>query len=997
MLEPGSAHVFTLPPGVDFAGELVRGFRERMRGQPPESIGRVRLYLNSERMRRGVIRAFAASGPGFLPKLILVSELAQDPLLAMLPLLVPPLRRRLELTRAIDLLLQRAPDLAPRAALYDLADSLADLMEEMQIEAVAVSRLALLDVSGHSAHWARTQAFLAILAPYIEDSSAQDPGARLRGAAEILAAEWAINPPETPVIVAGSTGSRGSTSVLMRAVAGLPQGALVLPGFDDNLPGEVWAGMQDALTGEDHPQFRTRLLLENLDLTPGELPQWRDVSPPAPARNRLISLSLRPAPVTDAWLTEGQLLPDLVAATENLTLIEAPTARAEALAIALILRDAAAAGLSAVLITPDRNLSRRVTTALDRWGILPDDSAGEPLGLTAPGRLLRQIAELFGQKLTADALLVLLKHPLSFTGGATPALDRGTHLRFARDLELHLRRHGPVFPTGGDLVHWAGAQNEPELLVWAETVATALEGVEQVGRRALADHVAHHRALAESLARGTAAAGSSRLWEAEAGKAAKSLMEHLAEEAPHGGLLSAADYRNLFAALIAGAEAVRVPVMHHPGVAILGSREAREISADLVILGGLTDGVWPDLARPDPWLNRRMRQEAGLLLPERQIGLAALDYQIAMAAPKVVLSRARRDAEAETVPSRWLNRLQNLMAGLPVPGGPQALAAMRRRGAHWLALAAQLDQPAARHLSDPSLQPAKRPAPQPPLAARPKQLSLSRVGTLIRDPYAIYARHVLRLLPLDPLRAPPDPRDRGNAFHLILENFVRQRPEAESRPEARLRLLSLAREVLAQEVPFPAARTLWLARLDRAADHFLRQDGKSGGETLVVETAGRLELLPGFALYGTPDRIDRLEDGRLQLIDYKTGAPPTKAQQEHFEKQLLLAAALAERGGFSGLGPQEVAKITYIGLGAGEKAVETEISEAMLAEVWDGMAKLIARYQIREQGFVARRARFDEAQQGDYDHLSRFGEWSTAEPEMPERVGPDDLKRQDTP
>ena len=140
-------------------------------------------------------------------------------------------------------MLQRAPDLAPRAALYDLAGSLADLMEEMQLEAVPVAKLASLDVSGHSAHWARTQAFLAILTPYLQDATALDPGARLRMAAENLATGWAANPPQTPVIVAGSTGSRGSTMALMQAVAGLPQGALVLPGFDDNLPGEVWAGM----------------------------------------------------------------------------------------------------------------------------------------------------------------------------------------------------------------------------------------------------------------------------------------------------------------------------------------------------------------------------------------------------------------------------------------------------------------------------------------------------------------------------------------------------------------------------------------------------------------------------------------------------------------------------------------------------------------------------------------------------------------------------------
>ena len=984
MLDPLGPHVFALPPGADFAMALVAGLRDRLAGQPAEAMARVRLYLNSERMRRNVITAFAAGGAGFLPRLMLVSELGRDPAFATLPPVVPPLRRRLELTRAIDMLLLRAPDLAPRAALYDLADSLALLMDEMQVEAVPVAAVAGLDVSGHSAHWARTQEFLTLLAPFLEDAAARDPGARLRHAADALAAAWVLHPPTAPVIVAGSTGSRGSTQALMRAVATLPQGALVLPGFDADLPGAVWDAMQDPLTAEDHPQFRARLLLTGLGLSPGALPLWHDAPAPAPDRNRLISLSLRPAPVTDAWLSEGQHLPDLPEATRDLTLIEAPSPRAEAQAIALILRDAAVAGRTAALITPDRTLARRVTTALDRWGILPDDSAGQPLGLTAPGRLLRQIADLFGQRLTADALLALLKHPLCWTGA-----DRGSHLRHARDLELHLRRRGPMFPTGADVLSWAEMRKDAGTLDWAKAVAAALGGVEQVKLRRLTDHVTHHRALAETMARGTGS-GSGTLWEGAAGAGALALISLLAEESPHGGLLTAADYRALFKALIQGAEAVRVAVIPHPGIAIRGSREARETAADLVILGGLTDGTWPDLAHPDPWLNRRMRAEAGLLVPERQIGLAALDYQIAMAAPNVVMTRARRDAEAETVPSRWLNRLLNLMQGLPGKGGPSALAAMRRRGDHWLTLAARLDEPGPRHLTDTRLHPARRPAPQPPIAARPRELALSRVGTLIRDPYAIYARYVLGLKPLDPLRAPPDPRDRGNAFHAILERFVRERPAEEDLAAARRRLLALAQAELLQEVPFPAARTLWLARMDRAADHFLAQDGKAGEQTLAVEQQGRLALIPGFALYGTPDRIDRLADGQLHLIDYKTGTPPTKAQQVHFEKQLLLAAALAERGGFAELGPQAVARISYIGLGTGDKVEETDITAELLDEVWHGMARLMTRYQSRAQGYTARRANLDERLSGDYDHLSRHGEWQTSDEAAPEPVGPED-------
>ena len=90
-----------------------------------------------------------------------------------------------------------------------------------------------------------------------------------------------------------------------------------------------------------------------------------------------------------------------------------------------------------------------------------------------------------------------------------------------------------------------------------------------------------------------------------------------------------------------------------------------------------------------------------------------------------------------------------------------------------------MDRPTLAQRADPRLQPAPRPRPMPPVAVRPDKLSLTRIATLIRDPYAIYARYVLNLRPLNPLRQEPNDRDRGTVVHKILERFVRERPVAE--------------------------------------------------------------------------------------------------------------------------------------------------------------------------------------------------------------------------
>ncbi|MCE8421326.1 HlyD family efflux transporter periplasmic adaptor subunit, partial [Rhodovulum sulfidophilum] len=173
-------------------------------------------------------------------------------------------------------------------AVMEIVPDLDHLVIQMRVPPEAIARL---DVADHSAHWQRTQAFMAIVAPMF-GADAPDAQALARMAVERIAARWAEAPPDHPVIVAGSTGSRGTTSLFMQAVARLPQGALVLPGFDFDLPAAVWEGMDDALTAEDHPQFRFHRLMGLVGAGPAEVGRWTDEIPPSPARNRLISLSL---------------------------------------------------------------------------------------------------------------------------------------------------------------------------------------------------------------------------------------------------------------------------------------------------------------------------------------------------------------------------------------------------------------------------------------------------------------------------------------------------------------------------------------------------------------------------------------------------------------------------------------------------------------------------------------------------------------------------------
>ncbi|MAM63409.1 double-strand break repair protein AddB [Maritimibacter sp. UBA3975] len=977
MFEPSATpRVFAQAPGVDFPRAVIDGLRARLADQPPDAMARVTLFVNTTRMKRRIADLFDDGPPALLPRIRLVTDLGHDAAMADLSPAVSPLRRRLELASLISDLLESQPDLAPRHAIYALADSLAALMDEMQGEGVGPKALQDLDVDRHSAYWARSLAFVSLVEKFFGAGSSEPPDleARQRRVIERITATWQVSPPSDPIIIAGSTGSRGATAMLMETVARLPQGAVILPGYDFDMPAKAWSGMDDQMVAEDHPQYRFHRLLSALALGPEDVRHWHSINAPAPRRNALISLALRPAPVTDQWQAEGPGFTDVGEATAHLSLIEAPTPREEAAAISVVLRDAAERGLSAALITPDRVLTRQVTAALDRWDIRPDDSAGQPLPLTAPGRLLRHVAELRGRKVTGVDLLTVLKHPLTHRGA-----DRNEHLRLARELELTGLRRGMPFPDLVTLASWADKNKRDA--AWAEWAGRWIADVGDAHTAPLADHVAATIGLTERLVAGAKDGPPDELWAREAGREARRVVGELEREAEHGGEMSASDFRDLFSAVL-NTGSVRNPDAPYPGIRIWGTLEARVGGAELVILAGLNEGVWPERPSPDPWMNRDMRKELGLLLPERRIGLSAHDFQQGIGAPEVILSRSLRDEEAETVPSRWINRMTNLMSGMS-EAGAEALAAMKDRGAAWLSVARELDRPQRdRH----RVAPAPRPSPRPPVEVRPTALSFTRISTLIRDPYAIYGQKILRLHALDPLHQSPDAPLRGTAIHDVMERFIKERPKTEARADARRRLMSIAREEFETTAPWPATRLLWLAKLERVADWFLEGEDERQKQVTHIHTevAGKATFgSPPFTLYGKADRIDLRDDGQVAIYDYKTGAPPSEKQQRAYDKQLLLEALVARAGGFDGLGKLATARVAYIGLGATPKVVPIDVTSADLERVQAELETILAYFQDRDRGYTSRRvvessARFG----GDYDHLARYGEWDhTADPE----------------
>ena len=966
--------VFTLPPGCDFAREFTQGLADRFAGSPPEALANSEIYLNTGRVRRGVVSAFSEQGAFLLPKLRLVTEFAGDVRFFDITPPVPALRPRLELFQAVSRLLEKDDRFAARSSAFDLADSLAELMDEMHAEGVSPGRISEIDVSQHSAHWAQSLKFLDIIGQFWGSAEAPDIQARQRMVIESLVDSWRREPPSHPVIVAGSTGSRGATRLLMQAAAGLPQGAVVLPCFDDFIPEDVWQRMRDSSTGEDHPQFRFKDLFDSLEMRPADAQSWRDTVKTNLDRNRLISLALRPAPVTSQWLTEGPLLDGIETATQNMALLEAPHPRAEAVAIALRLRQAAEFGEKAALVTPDRKLAKQVKSALARWEIQAEDSFETPLSETPPGRLLLLTACLFGCRPDPVSLISLLRHPLVHAES-----ERQAHVRMADRLEHDIRHYGMKPDFRSQIVKLISNQEAGEKLPgWGSWLAEILDRLESVGEAPLTDIAAAHQHTAELLMAGSGTEPEAGIWEKAAGSSALEILQDLRREGSAGGVVDAQAYRHLLASLVRRTSVPRTDAQDFPGISIWNTLDARMQGPDLVIAGGLNEGTWPAATPVDSWLNRSMRSQAGLLMPERLTGLLAHDFQQAASVTSVVLSRSKRHAGEPAVSSRWLLRLITLLEGIG-DHGKAALAAMRERGNHLLELAKAMEMP------NEEMPRETRPNPKPPVSARPKQLPVTSIKTLISNPYEIYARYVLDLRELNPLEPDNFAAARGVAIHEILHKFVEKIQTDPGRCAAD-QLLAEARKVLSTEPAAQHVMRLWLAQLAGVAEEFveLERQRLEAGAPAALESKGAISLEGvEFTLNARADRVDRDQDGGLLLFDYKTGTIPGRTEIERRDKQIPLTAKMLELGGFPEIPAASVREAAYIAVGKSTKVQKVETQS--LDETWSRFIGLIRRYENPETGYLSRRNMYQLRYGEAFDHLARYGEWEvfTESPEPP--------------
>ncbi|MDH3741705.1 MAG: double-strand break repair protein AddB, partial [Hyphomicrobiales bacterium] len=1010
----GPPHVYTIAPDLDFtrtlADNLLNGNLPVPGGVRPDELDLVNwtILVPTRRAARALMMAFvdgSAKGTRLLPRIrplgdVDDDELAAETVLGGLPELdIPPaialLQRQFLLARLIlawahnnsDNQLARTVKSATGQAL-DLADSLGKLIDGFDNDEVDLNVIEALFGADLPVHKAEVLGFLDVIRVEYPVALANSglSGAMARRSALIRAQADVISasPPKGPIIAAGSTGSIKATADLLNRICHLPLGAVVLPGLDVDMDDASWMQLD-----QQHPQYGLKELLQTFEIerrNVRELTSGRD-DRAGGARCWLVSETMRPASTSEKWHELiGEQTERLRSATVGLSWIEAPDQYQEARIIALIMRQALEVpDASLQLVTPDRRLARQVKAELARWAIEVDDSAGEPLLHTPAGAFMALLIDAAAAGFAPRQLMSLLDHPYMLCG-----LTRSELAAAARLMEISVLRGRLEQP---DLARLAGdvAKLREEVSPYSHPfvknmsdedwqrvadLATRLHSLladlvalfEAPPGGQLSEFVSVHTRTAEALT-SDPDTGLSSLWTGDAGDALSTMFGTIAEHAGNCPALSAREYADFITGQLA-AVPVRPKHVRHPRIAIHGLLEARLISADITILGGLNESVWPAEAEIDPWLNRPQRRDAELQLPERRIGLTAHDFAQAVCSPTVWMTSSRKIDGQPAVPTRWLLRMQAI---LKAAGLEDSLEDPQ----NWLGWSSGLDEPG-------ELAPVKPPKPRPPLEARPQRLSVTAIDKLIKDPYGIYARYVLKLEALESLDAQISARERGNLVHKALETFAVNHP-GDLPGDAEARLLAGIEQVFLEVVSDPSLAAFWWPQMERIAAWYIQQDRdwRRDATQLHPECKGVTELaIAGrpFALSGIADRIDELDDGSLRILDYKTGQLPAKKPgSAGYSAQLDLISHMVSAGAFPGVQPAPVSDAAYVRLSGGDPGGEISALGANPdkrgEEAIAGLVELLSGYADPAQPYLTLNAADRERRPSDYDHLSRWREW----------------------
>lgn len=941
-----------------FVEVLAKRFLEEYKNNPL-AMSEVLILLPNRRACKSMAEAFVREQgmqPTLLPQMLPLGDVEEDELFLSganveqeLIDFLPAIERNERLMLFTKIIMSKPSDfglekMSLNQACY-LAQELANLLDVVDNAELSFDNLQNLVPAEYASHWQETLKFLEIITTYWPEILAErgltNPTWRRNQLIKAQCQIWKKNPPNRRIVIAGTTAAFPAMKELLATVLALPNGEVVLAGLDKHLDDKAWQEID-----ETHPQFELKELLDYLKITREEV---QDSLPPAnKAREKLIAEVMRPAKTTDQWRNIAIQGIELEA-LHGLNLVDCADIRQEALAIALIMREVLETPeKTAALVTPDRNLARRVASELERWNIKVDDSAGRPLALTPVGAYLRLLAKVAKKNPSRVEILSLLKHPLTAMGQ-----DYATIRKQTRKLEQKVYR---------------GQESDVELEAFERQVFVMMGEFAEICQREkanLQDLIRSHIRAAETLAATAEKSGEQILWRGDAGEAAANFVASWFDKAEVLGEIEVDEYLGLFEAMMASVT-VRPKFGTHPRLKILGPMEARLTGFDCMIVGGVNEGVWPQMASSDPWMSRAMKRDFGFPQPEKAIGVLGWDFSQLLAGREVFVTRSERVQGTPMVKSRWWLRLETVLKALN-------FEIIELQDVVYKLLAKHLDVPSV-------FEKVKAPAPCPAVEKRPRKLSASAIEMWMRDPYSIFAKYILGLKPLEEIEPDLTMADYGTIIHGILEKFNNQYT-AQFPSNAKEELLALGRQSFEDNNLAIERRAFWWPSFEKIVEHLVEVEREYRLDIKKVhnELKGEIKInAPAgeFVITAKADRVDETKDGKINIIDYKTGRiRSVKEVGKGYAPQLPIEGLIAEAGGFEGLAKAEIDKLLYWQLGKKEVVIEENMAD-ILAQNKERLQELIAIFDFPTTAYICQPNPKKIVQYSDYEHLARVKEWS---------------------
>ncbi|MBR1600664.1 MAG: PD-(D/E)XK nuclease family protein [Alphaproteobacteria bacterium] len=944
------------------AGYFIQRYKDK-----PEELSSILFLLPNRRACQNLADAFVrcrGGKPTILPRMEPIAEADEDEVFLggdaeILPHLKPAIdktERVFDFTKLIMHKNEYGVDDVSLAQAYALAQNLASLIDTVQNEELDFNRLKDIVPDDYSDHWRKTLTLLKIITEYwpqiLKEKGVCDPTERRK---QLLRAEmnfWRKSDGRQKIVIAGSTAAFPVLKEMIKTVAEFPQGEVYLYGLDKYIDDDSWQKID-----ENHPQYELKELLDYLHLTRDNIEDITECK--LSLREKLISEIMRPAPTTGEWrkLSEEVFPKDTF---DNIHLINCDDMRHEAKTIALIMRETLETeGKTVALVTVDRNLSRRVISELKKWKIEADDSAGQPLSLTHIGIYFRLIAEAIVQN-NMTAKIALLKYPFTSCG------ENGLEFRKkVYELEKTLRDEKDV------------TENQQSLLDNFEKRLLPLKELYESPTVNLKTVLTAHIEVAQNLADTDVQTGDKIIWKNDDGHAAADFFSVLINKSEELGDILTNDYLP-FLVITMTEKNVRSRYGYHPRIKILGPIEARLTNYNRVIIGEANEGIWPKLPQADMWMSRPMKTNFGMSQTERSIGVCAADFAHLLNAPEVYVTRAQKIDGTPTDKSRWWLRFETVLEAVFGSEDKQKekyAFIYREPYSQWAKNLERCDNP----------NPVKAPRPCPEIKYRPRKLSASQVEILLRDPYSVYAKEILKLKPLKNLDREKEIFDFGNIVHEVLEDF-NNRYNSDFYPENAAELLMKAGlQKFSEYNVGEELQAFWKPRLKDMIEMVVKREREYRASLTKVhsEVEGKM-VFKGkegdFLITAKADRVDETKDGYLNIIDYKTGKG--RSDKEIIKvtaPQLPVEAMIAQKVGFKEVKKAPVAGMQYWALKGKSGKTDYEQSQEAINKIEVLLQKLIDEFDRKERPYLAKPRKSNHGQYSDYDHLSRFLEWSVRE------------------